>query len=131
VVPFGEGRATGRGLPRGQADRARFFAAVGRKPLPARSPKRASDEARYLKARKAWLEGKCCARCGTTENLTVQHMRGRVGPLLLDQRFWLPLCWDPCHSWATEHPREAIAQGWSMPRTWDSECPTPTPGDAA
>lgn len=98
AVPSGERWPAGRGLP-------------------ARSPKRAAQEREYLKANRLWLQDKVCARCGTTEGLTVQHMRGRIGPLLTDQRWWLPLCW-PCHMHTESHRTEALANGWALPRTW-------------
>jgi hypothetical protein len=103
------------------------LAAIGLADYPAgvdvrrNTPKRASDEARYLKARKSWLEGKCCARCGTSEGLTVQHMAGRDGWRLLYEPWWLPLCWVPCHSWVEQHPDEAKEQGFALPKTWSSE----------
>jgi len=98
AVSSGERRPAGRGLP-------------------ARNPKRAAQERLYARLRAAFLAGKVCARCGTTEGLTVQHMRGRRGADLLEQRWWLPLCW-PCHMHTESHRTEALANGWALPRTW-------------
>jgi hypothetical protein len=40
------------------------------------------------------------------------HMRGRNGDLLLDERYWLPVCMG-CHKWITEHGKKARALGLS------------------
>lgn len=81
----------------------------------ARTPKRAAQERAYLKERAVWLVGKMCSRCGKPAD-TIQHAKGRRGDLLLDKRWWIPLCWNPCHSWVTEHPAEATAQGYALSR---------------
>lgn len=81
-----------------------------------RTPKRVAQERVYLKRSREWLEGRSCARCGTTRGLTVQHLRGRRGALLLDERYWLPLCWEPCHRMATENPTWALENGLAQRR---------------
>lgn len=90
-----------------------------KKPIKPRSATRAKQEAEYLKESRAWLEGKECARCGRKYNLSVHHMAGRTGAMLLNKTFWLPLCVDPvesCHQWVTEHPAEALKLGFSVSR---------------
>lgn len=87
----------------------------GRTRIKPRSTRRAAEERAYLRLRKDFLDGALCARCGTTEDLTVQHLHGRVGADLCDVGGFLSLCW-PCHSYATEHPAEAIASGWAESR---------------
>lgn len=86
-----------------------------RTPLKPVSDKRRTEAAIYRKQRLAFLEGKTCARCGASQRLTVHHMAGRVGDAYLDESRWLPLCVD-CHSHVTDHPAEAIAAGFSLPR---------------
>lgn len=74
-----------------------------------------SDHGLYVIESQAWLVGKRCARCGTDQNLTVHHMAGREGPLLRDQRHWLPLCLSfplRCHDWVEHHKEEAARLGW-------------------
>lgn len=95
-----------------------------------------ADEALYLKFKKEWIKGKECAvtpRLYKKERVAIRgiaedihHMLGRVGyaddwarehdiPLLLDARFWLPVCRE-AHIWITEHSAEAIRLGYSLPR---------------
>lgn len=40
------------------------------------------------------------------------HVRGRNGDLLLDERYWLPVC-NSCHRWITEHGKLARKLGLS------------------
>lgn len=41
----------------------------------------------------------------------IHHIRGRRGRLLLDQRFWMPVC-RHAHDWIGSHPAEARTLGW-------------------
>lgn len=41
----------------------------------------------------------------------VHHMRGRLGPLLLDQRYWLGVC-DEGHRWIDANRAKAREMGW-------------------
>jgi len=45
----------------------------------------------------------------------IHHQKGRVGELLTDQDYWLPVC-RPCHSWIELHPTEAQKKGLSFLR---------------
>lgn len=56
-----------------------------------------------------------CARCGSRNNLTLQHLSGREGNRLTDESNFMTLCW-PCHQWATEYSKEAIEQGYAKSR---------------
>lgn len=56
-----------------------------------------------------------CARCGTTNNLSLHHLAGREGKLLTDVNNFMTLC-IPCHSWATEFTKDAIEQGFARSR---------------
>lgn len=69
----------------------------------------------YLKRRAEFLENNPnCVRCGQRAT-EVHHAAGRVGDLLLAEENWLPVC-RPCHIWITDHPREAVEQGYSRRR---------------
>ena len=41
----------------------------------------------------------------------VHHKRGRLGPLLRDQRHWMAIS-KQGHRWVHAHPKEARARGW-------------------
>lgn len=84
-------------------------------------------------ARKArWIRGKKCAGKFAHDcvgELTVQHMSGRVGyadewarenetPLLLDERFWMPLCLN-AHIYVNDNPKWASENGYSFLRVSD------------
>lgn len=77
------------------------------------SKKRAALLRIYAKRRRMFLEANPFCRCGRPAT-EVHHMAGR-GALLLEESKWKALC-HTCHHWATEHPREAIAVGLSLPR---------------
>ena len=63
----------------------------------------------YIKAKRAFLAGKKCGWCSCESGtMELHHMRGRLGPLLMDQRFWAALC-RKCHAWVHNHPAEARA----------------------
>lgn len=56
-----------------------------------------------------------CARCGTNQNISLQHLKGRIGDNLTDVNNFMTLC-IPCHQWATEFTRDAIEQGFAKSR---------------
>ncbi len=74
--------------------------------LRSRSKKRATSEREYSKLRKEFLaeNPRCC--CCTLNASTVHHQRGKVGRLLCDVRWFVPLCL-PCHQWVEENHRLA------------------------
>jgi hypothetical protein len=88
------------------------------------SKERAKQLRAYSKRLKSWKrEHPHCAAC---ERLAIwrpgrhvirltadcHHIRGRNGELLLDERWWLPVCsW--CHRFITEHGRLARQLGLS------------------
>lgn len=43
----------------------------------------------YIKLKRAFLAGKRCAVFPFLKATEVHHIRGRLGPLLTDQRYWL------------------------------------------
>ena len=44
----------------------------------------------------------------------VHHANGRAGTLLIDERFWKPLC-SSAHRYVTEHPKYAREDGLTCP----------------
>lgn len=49
------------------------------------------------------------------------HMRGRLGPLLLDERFWLAVS-RPGHDWIHTNPKEAEKLGFIDLKNWNKPC---------
>lgn len=67
---------------------------------------------RLYRARvKEWSIGKRCAfpGCGK-RHIDCHHTRGRAGSLLMDERFWLPIC-RRHHLWIDLNPTEARELG--------------------
>jgi len=83
-----------------------------------RSIKRAKQEREYKVIRDRFLcEHFSCAVCGeVTLDLCVHHMRGRIGSLLTDERYFLPVCPD-CHLRIELNPIWAKEHGYSLTRT--------------
>jgi len=80
----------------------------------------------YSKKKAAWIKGKRCAVELSREATEVHHQRGRVGyadqwardndiPLLIDERFWLPVC-RSAHIEITANPEWALKEGYSLSR---------------
>lgn len=65
----------------------------------------------YRAAVAVWQVGKRCAfpGCGK-RHVDCHHTRGRIGALLMDQRFWKPLC-RRHHEWVHAHPAKARELG--------------------
>lgn len=93
--------------------------------LPPRSEKRSKEERIYQAKRLIFLSrnpmckmaipGLCLGKANT-----IQHLKGRVGELFLDESEWIPACW-PCHQYADTHPEEAIEKGWAKLRLTSKE----------
>ena len=59
-----------------------------------------------------------CAGCGGAAT-EVHHVRGRVGPLLLDTTYWLAMC-AGCHRWVHENINEARERNLiAQPGDWN------------
>jgi hypothetical protein len=94
-----------------------------KKPINKVSEKRKPQLKEYAALREKFLLNKWCAYHGRPCLPTqIHHQMGRVGfadekgiPLLLDVRYWIPVCQD-AHQWITEHSKEAIEQGYSFHR---------------
>jgi hypothetical protein len=82
---------------------------------------RAIQSRQYLREVTAWKVGKRCAfpRCGKVAT-ECHHVRGRIGRLLLDRRFWLPVCLEH-HRRIHERPAEARSLGLlARPGEWNT-----------
>lgn len=55
------------------------------------SDKLAAAKRAYNARVKVWLEGKLCAVYRTIPATQCHHQRGRIGRLLMDERFWIPV----------------------------------------
>lgn len=83
------------------------------------SDKRKKENDLYKIVRDVYLsthpvcEGNLSGCSGTPVEL--HHMMGRENDKLLDDRFFKALCHN-CHSWCTEHSKEAIEMGLSVRR---------------
>lgn len=72
----------------------------------------------YAKIKRIWLKdpkNKTC-RFPTCRRKTqdVHHTRGRVGSLLIDAKFWVPLCREH-HNWVQMQPARAREVGLLCP----------------
>lgn len=81
----------------------------------------------YNKEAKIWKRGRLC-KCfdlyGHIHQCTdVHHQRGKLGPLLMDKRFWIPVC-RGLHNWIGAHPAEARKLGLLChPGEWNKPAP--------
>ena len=90
------------------------------------SDKQRGRLAKYKKARKEFLERPENAKCRVSglKADSVHHMKGKVGDLLFDTRYFLPInsfqIWPPfgCspHTYVEQNPEWAKANGFSLDR---------------
>lgn len=80
-----------------------------------RSKKRAEQEKEYQRLRKEWLPGKKDPENGKPAE-TVHHMKGRIGKLLTDTRYWLGVTMET-HIKIENNPEWAYEKGYSLLRT--------------
>lgn len=88
-----------------------------------RSVKRAKQEREYLKIRdKFLLDNPTCephSQIWVTRmcawSTEVHHKKGRIGDLLTDVTFFLPVCRE-CHQWIEDNPKLAKEKGYSLSR---------------
>lgn len=91
-----------------------------RKPIRKVSTKRAAQNRQYTKQRVAFLERnptcKVCFDMGWKERSTeVHHMKSRIGKMLLDERYWLPVC-RTHHDQIHHRPAVALEKGYTLRR---------------
>jgi hypothetical protein len=87
-------------------------------PIPKRSSKRLKEEEQYSKDRKEFLErpeNMFCAVFPWKRATQVHHKMGRIGPLLLDQRFWIAVS-DEGHKKIEAYPVWAKENNFSLDR---------------
>jgi len=79
-----------------------------------RSKKRTIQNNQYLLDRAMYLRGhRSCQVCGIRGSTQIHHKRGRIGKALLDQDFWLAVCfW--CHERITNEPQWAKEHGYRL-----------------
>lgn len=79
---------------------------------------------------KALPENRFCkfpgCTCPTEDN---HHICGRSGPLLMDRRWWLPVC-RAHHNWIRDHPNAAKAMGLLTKGPWNTVPRDDTPSAA-
>ena len=78
--------------------------------------RRAGQRQQYKAQAKQFLAGQICAVFPWSGNrprpaTQVHHVRGRLGKLLLDQMYWLPVS-AVGHRWIHDHPDEARRMGY-------------------
>lgn len=98
---------------------------VRRAPVKPVSENRRVEAAVYRQRRLVFLEANpVCAAAPWHDEMgvdcdgratTIQHKRGRVGDLYLDESLWLGLSL-PCHQWVTDHPALAVEYGLAEKR---------------
>lgn len=91
----------------------------GAKQIKKVSDKRASQNRQYLKLRKEYLKANplCAAmevEC-TRKATTIHHRKGRIGNLLTDTKYFLPVCMN-CHNKIEVNPVWAKSKGYSLSR---------------
>jgi len=85
--------------------------------IPTMSDARKRASRIYFGMKKIWLASHpLCLPCKTRwekRNWTddVHHCRGRASTLLIDARWWIPVCRN-CHDFIQRNPKEARARGW-------------------
>lgn len=78
------------------------------------SKARARKNREYEKLKKEWrskLINAWCKVCGQPSEKSPHHVRGRVGRLLCDTRFWIPVC-RACHDRIHMNPKWASVNGY-------------------
>jgi len=79
------------------------------------STSQAARLAEYRNVARAWIKNcqgcaVCQGRATISRPVHVHHVRGRLGALLTDTRFFLAMH-DDCHRWVHEHPDDARKLG--------------------
>lgn len=83
-----------------------------------RTPKKQKENAGYNRAVKIWLQKPANRVCRVTLKRNIRqepatqchHKRGRLGALLMDKRFWIPVS-DDGHKWIDANRKQARRLG--------------------
>ena len=87
-----------------------------RKPIRQRSRRMSKLMAHYRRLRDVFLmRNQFCVVYYQEDATQVHHVRGRAGTLLLDTRFWKPVCMS-AHEWIRDCPNDARADGFLCQR---------------
>lgn len=83
-----------------------------KRPIRKRSKAMAKKMREYNKEVAQFLVGKFCYlnRLDPHVATQVHHCNGRTGSLLMDKRFWVPVCAEH-HRWIHDHPEQARERG--------------------
>lgn len=86
-------------------------------PKPEKKPKKKKQKKKeYSQAREVYLRANpICKMCETEFATEVHHSAGRIQDLLLDERYWFPLCLE-CHRYVHDHPKWAYENGYMLER---------------
>ena len=86
-------------------------------PIKKQSDKRKVQELQYLADRKVFLAKPENAKCPITgwPTTDIHHMKGRIGDLLLNQRYWIALSREG-HQHVEDNPEWAKENGYSLNR---------------
>lgn len=94
------------------------------KPIRRVTPRRAKQKAEYSrKVRVFKRKYPWCVSCITLWLIPIRptndvhHKMGCEGELLLDQRYWLPVC-RACHDWIEDHGRAARELGFVLDKDY-------------
>ncbi len=87
----------------------------GKKFMNGYSDKRAAEMEQYNKEAKEFIKGKMCAVYPKRKAQAVHHRKGRIGALLLDKRWWLPVS-NLGHDYIHDNPNESMEKGWMVSR---------------
>jgi hypothetical protein len=89
------------------------------KPIKQRSDKRSAEEKEYGRERQKFLRAhkSCVAKLSGCKGRScdIHHMKGRIGTLLLEQKYWISVCRE-CHEWIENNPKDAKLLGLSLSR---------------
>jgi len=89
------------------------------KAIPKFSKKMVEELKKYVPLKRKFLKEHPICECGRNEckrpATDIHHKKGRIGTLLNDVRFWLPVA-RICHKWIEEHPKEATELGLTISR---------------
>jgi hypothetical protein len=99
---------------------------VRKTPMKRRSKKQAKRLSLYKPIRENYLKenSECAAKMKDGTRLDgcrffatqVHHGKGRMGDLLFDENYFIPVCDGPCHKWLEENPQAAKEIGLSLKR---------------
>lgn len=80
------------------------------------SKKRVKIDSEYHREKAKFLAGKMCPIYANLKAEDIHHMKGRIGLLLMDKRYWLAVS-RKAHVKIELNPKWAREQGYSLPRS--------------